>query len=99
MARFRIICTRQEPVHVPTTHAHIVSVGTGINPDHYDKIWPLNQVLLAMDQGHTFYTQGRQSGQVAGVQKYVCSHCQRTYIRSTPDAVADNNLDNLPRCN
>ena len=51
-----------------------------------------------MGNGHTFYTVGVQSGQVAAVQKYHCSHCWRTFIRSAPDAVQDNNLDNLRRC-
>jgi hypothetical protein len=99
MARYRIICTNQEPVHLPTTHAHIVAVGTGVTPDHYDRKWTLDQVLWAMDQGDTFYTQGKETGRIAGVVKYECSQCRRIYIRSTPDAVRDNNLDNLLRCN
>jgi hypothetical protein len=57
----------------------------------------LDQVLYAMRLGDSFYTQGEQSGIVAEVEQYHCWHCQRTYIRSRPDAVTDNNLDNLPR--
>ncbi len=98
MASYRIVCTEQEPVTQPTTHAHIVAVGTGNDPDSANKRWTLNEVLAAMDQGHTFYTQGKNSGKVAQVQKYVCQLCGRTHIRSTPDAVQDNNLDNLRRC-
>jgi uncharacterized protein DUF3892 len=98
MARYRIICTNQDPPYQPTTHAHIVAVGTGTSPDHYDQKWTLNEVLAAMDRGNTFYTQGRQSGRVAEIEKYTCSTCRRIYIRSAPDAIPDNNLDNLPRC-
>jgi hypothetical protein len=99
MARYRIVCTNQEPAGNPPTHAHIVAVGTGNNPNQADRKWTLAEVLAAMDRGDTFYTQGVNSGKIAGVEKYYCAKCQRTYIRSTPDAVQDNNLDNLPRCN
>ena len=98
MARYRIVCTEQEPVTEPTTHAHIVAVGIGTDPDKADKRWTLNEVLAAMDKGDSFYTQGQTSGRVAEVEKYVCSQCKRTWIRSTPDAVKDNNLDSLRIC-
>jgi hypothetical protein len=32
MAAHRIVCTEQEPAGHPTTQAHIVAVGTGIDP-------------------------------------------------------------------
>lgn len=98
MARYRIICTNQEPAGLPNDRAHIVAVGTGATPDSYDSYWTLPEVLRAMDQGHVFYTQGRNSGKVALVEKYICGRCGRTHIRSAPDAVQDNNLDNLPNC-
>ena len=69
MARYRIVCTEQEPVTEPTTHAHIVAVGTGTDPDKADKRWTLNEVLTAMDKADTFYTQGQTSGRVAEVEK------------------------------
>jgi len=96
MESYRIVCTEQETE--PTTHAHIVAVGTGANPDSAKKRWTLNEVLAAMDGGDTFYTKGESSGKVARVEKYVCGSCRRTHIRSAPDAVADNNLDSLRRC-
>ena len=98
MAEYRIICTNQEPVAQPNDRAHIVAVGTGTTPDKYDTYWTLDQVLTAMDRGHIFYTRGRNSDKVARVEKYVCGRCSRTHIRSSPDAVQDNNLDNLPNC-
>ena len=97
--RYRIVCTNQEPVNYPTTHAHIVAVGTGTDPNKADTRWSLAEVLAAMDRGDVFYTQGEQSAKIALVEKYQCSRCNRIYIRSTPDAVHDNNLDNLRRCN
>ena len=101
MARYRIICTTQQPPQLPNDRAHIVAVGT-ITPSStastYSKYWELSEVLKAMDSGDTFYTLGKQSGKTAEVEKYTCPWCTRTHIRSTPDAVKDNNLDNLPRC-
>ena len=99
MARYRIVCTEQVPADQPPTHAHIVAVGTGNNPDQADKGWSLDEVLYAMDRGDIFYTQGVQSGKVALVEKYYCTPCRRYFIRSAPDAVKDNNLDSLRRCN
>ena len=98
MARYRIICTRKEPAVAPPSHQHIVAVGTGNEPRHYTNIWTLDQVLEAMRRGDSFYTQGEQSDKIAEVESYHCTYCRRTYIRSHQDAVADNNLDNLPRC-
>mgnify|MGYP000271247425 CR=1 FL=1 len=98
MTAYRIVCTVQEPVTQPTTHAHIVAVGTGTNPQTYSQRWTLAQVIAAMDRGDTFYTQGVTSGKTARVEKYTCPKCRGTHIRSASDAVQDNNLDNLPRC-
>src|SRR5206468_2788659 len=95
MAHYRIVCTEQEPLDQPTTHAHIVAVGTGDDPDRATTRWTLDQVLAAMDRGDVFFTRGKSTGKVALVEKYVCSRCRRTYIRSAADAVSDNNLDNL----
>ena len=98
MASYRIVCTEQEPFNEPTSHAHIVAVGTGTDPDKADKRWTLDEVLSAIDRGDTFYTKGKQSGKTAIVEKYTCTLCRRMFIRSRPDAVTDNNLDSLRRC-
>lgn len=98
MAQYRIVCTNQEPIGVPHSHAHIVRVGTGTDPEAADQRWTLDEVLRAMDEGNIFYTQGTSSGKIALVEKYICARCQRWYIRSKPDAVSDNNLDNLRTC-
>jgi hypothetical protein len=98
MARYRIICTRQEPASAAPSHQHIVAVGTGNEPRQYTHIWTLDQVLEALRRGDSFYTQGEQSGRIAEVESYHCTYCRRNYIRSHRDAVTDNNLDNLARC-
>lgn len=98
MARYRITCTTQQPPQLPNDRAHIVAVGTGSSPSGQDKYWTLSEVLAAMTRGDTFYTFGEVSGKEASVDKYVCPYCSITHIRSSPDAVKDNNLDNLRRC-
>lgn len=98
MSDFRINVTDQRPIHQPTTHAHIVAVGTGPNATTYDTVWTLAQVVYAIDvQGHRFYTVGPRSGQVALVETIPCGYCNTRLIRSAPDATTDNNLDSLPR--
>lgn len=99
MARYRIVCTNQEPANLPTKHAHIVAVGTGITSDQYNRKWTLAEVLTAMKNGDTFYTQGKTTNKVAEVKPTKCAYCDQGHIKSAPDAVYDNNLDNLARCN
>lgn len=98
MSKYRIVCTEQEPASQPPTHALIVAVGTGTDPGAADRRWTLDEVVRAMDAGDNFHTQGASSGKIARVEKYLCTACRRTHIRSAPDAVTDNNLDSLRRC-
>ncbi len=98
MASYRIVCTEQEPVSEPTSHAHIVAVGTGDDPDRAKQRWTLAEVLKAMTGGDNFYTLGPSSGKRAEVMKVACEVCGRTIIRSAADRVTDNNLDSLRRC-
>jgi hypothetical protein len=89
----------QEPASEPPQHAHIVAVGVGEDPNMASKRLLLSEVLQMMDGGDQFFTKGVESGKEAGVVKFHCDHCSKTHIRSTPDAVRDNNLDNLRTCN
>lgn len=98
MTKYRIVCTDQEPVYQPTTHAHIVSVGVGNDPEKANAKLTLTQVIAAIDAGDEFWTYGEQSKRWARVHKVPCGHCGRFIIRSAPDAVTDNNLDSLRRC-
>ena len=99
MSTFRIVCTNQEPASQPPQHAHIVAVGIGDDPNKASRRLTLAEVIQMLDQGDQFYTQGVQSGKVAKVEKYACQYCRRYHIRSTADAVKDNNLDSLRICN
>ncbi len=98
MTAYRIVCTVQEPHSQPTTHAHIVAVGTGTNHQTPSQRLALAQVIAAMDRGDTFYTQGTTSGKTARVEKYTCAQCRGTHIRSASYAVQYNNLYNLALC-
>jgi hypothetical protein len=99
MAHHRITCTIQAPFNQPRSHAHIVRVGTESNAG-CDRIWLVHEVYAAMDQGERFYTYSPSANKVAWVRKYQCVHadCQFNTLRSDPNAVPDNNLDNLPTC-
>ena len=98
MARYRVVCTIQEPVDKSHEVAHIVSIGTGNDPDQASNTWKLTDVLNAINAGDSFFTKSPSTGKEASVNKYVCQTCQRTTIRSSPDAITDNNLDNLRKC-
>jgi len=98
MSTYRIVCTTQEPLDKPHDAAHIVSVGTGSDPDTASANWSLKQVLDAIQSGNSFFTKSPSTGKEASVNKYECKTCGRTTIRSSADAVTDNNLDNLRKC-
>lgn len=99
MTIYRIVCTTQEPIAAPHDRAHIIEVGVGLDPDSAEARLSLSEVIQKMDNGDRFYTKGNLSGREAQVEKYYCQRCYRWHIRSTADAVSDNNLDNLRRCN
>lgn len=95
---YRIVCTDQEPAHLPPSHAHIVAVGIGAAADRATSKMTLDEVLVALSHGHVFYTHGERSGKTALVNRAACAHCGRPIIKSAPDAVHDNNLDSLRYC-
>ncbi len=99
MARYRIVCTNQEPASEPHDVAHITYVGTGNNPSGADKRWSVGQVRSAIDNGDTFYTKSTSTGKTAEVEKYECGHCGYKTLRTNPDDQTDNNLDDLRECN
>ena len=98
MSTYRIVCTDQIPFQNHPTRAKIVSVGTGSDASKAETKWTVAEVIAAIDQGHSFYTKGPQSGKIAYVEKYWCASCSEWHIRSKADAVVDNNLDSLRRC-
>lgn len=101
MTDLRIVCTDQQPYYKPTQHAHIVNVGVDSDNDGYaDQKHSLTTVVSNIQSGtHRYYTYGVSSKKIAWVEVIACPHhCGELIIRSTPDAVRDNNLDFLRRC-
>jgi hypothetical protein len=96
--RYRVVCDNQVPVDQPKTHAHIVEVGTGTTPQHYDRLWSVAEVIAANGRGDVFYTLSASAGEAARVIVVGCSVCGQQIIRSSADAITDNNLDSLPDC-
>ena len=96
--RYRVVCDNQVPVDQPKTHAHIVEVGTGTTPQHYDRLWSVAEVIAANGRGDVFYTLSASTGEAARVIVVRCSVCGQQIVRSSADAITDNNLDSLPDC-
>lgn len=98
MPSFRIVCTVQLPAGQQPTHAHIVEIGTGDNPAMPTLRWSVAEVVAAIQQGNTFYTESPSTGRRALVEPFWCPFCFRQTLRSAPDTVRDNNLDALHYC-
>lgn len=93
---YRIVC-----VETKYPHRHINAVGTGSDPTQASDRWDVLEVRAALRSGDRFYTVSPSTGLTADVEPYD-AHVggQIVYtIRSTPDAVTDNNVDNLRVCN
>jgi len=92
----------REIVCVTTEHAHrhIVKVGIGALATSPTTTMTVKEVRDALTAGEIFYTWSPTTKEVALVQKHTCKerHCTVQTIRSTADAVPDNNLDNLAVC-
>jgi hypothetical protein len=90
VSNFQITCVNKK-LHL-TGHEHIEWVGVRGERNALS----VGQVYNLMDAGHRFYTVSQSTGAVALVEKMRCCHVDT--LRSAPDAVHDNNLDNLPSC-
>ena len=82
MASWRVVCVKRWTVSYPERHSHIVGVGTGDRADWADVRWSLDQVLIARDQGDTFFAQSEANGPAVPIERYICSVCERPQIRS-----------------
>lgn len=98
MTDYRIVCTEQQPCGSNAHRAHIVAVGVGSDPDQANERLTLEEVIRKMPLGDRFYTVGQRSGKRANVETFKCAYCSKTHIKSTADAVTDNNLDELRFC-
>ncbi|MCS7222543.1 MAG: hypothetical protein RML36_14855 [Anaerolineae bacterium] len=97
MVLWRVVCVKRMRIRRPVPHIHIAGVGTGDRADWADMRWTLGQVLRAMDDGEVFYTQDDATGQIRLIERYLCPHCQRIYIRSA-EGIPEANLDDLRSC-
>jgi|ERR1019366_10712666 hypothetical protein len=91
----KIVCVRTEE-----PHRHIVSVGVGGDAQVPIKTMTVTEVRDAITAGGSFHTVSPSTSQVAAVRKATCGipGCHMETIRSSPDAVTDNNLDELDDC-
>jgi hypothetical protein len=95
MATYNVVCvTTLHP------HRHITQVGVGNDPSQAAEVWSVENVRQMIWEGHHFRTYSPSTGKYAEVRRDDCKYAGCTYktIRSTADAVADNNLDNLRAC-
>jgi hypothetical protein len=88
MSNFRITCVNKK-LYL-TGHEHIERVGVQGEPLSVEDVYRL------MNARHNFYTVSPSTGAVALVEPLHCCHVDT--LRSSADAVRDNNLDNLPAC-
>lgn len=96
-ATIRIDC-----VNKANEHSHIVSVGAKSEnvKGGATTTYTVTEVYAAIDNGGVFYTVSPSTGAVALVHKYTCKEpgCNVATLKSAPDAVTDNNLDNIGAC-
>jgi len=99
MAEYRIVCTEKQSATDPSRHEHIVAVGTGDDPHGASARWTVDQVIDAMiKNGARFYTVSPSTRKEADVEPIHCLHCTFQLIRTDPDQVMGNNLDELRPC-
>jgi hypothetical protein len=94
---YRIVCTDQSDPPAPG-HGHIIAVGTGTDPNAANEGWPVATVREMIAEGTRFYTVSPSTMAEADVEPWDCPSCHTETIRSNPDQVTDNNLDELRLC-
>ena len=97
--RYRAISMRYLDIIHPHVHPHVTSVGTGRTGWRRDRNWTVAQVLGAMDNGDTFYTQSESTGKITEVEAYICPICGQRWIRTCGRVAEDNKLETLPHAN
>jgi hypothetical protein len=93
---YLVVCANRPKI--TPEHRHLVSIGTrdGAGGPH-NRLWTVAQVYAALDRADVFFTQSPTTTRTARVEKFACS-CGDIGLRSNPDQVTDNNVDNLPGC-
>jgi hypothetical protein len=84
MAAYQIVCVEKDE--------HITAVGTGTDSARATQRWTVAEVRAAIKTGSRFYIKSPSTGAEADVELY------ENTIRTDPDGVRDNNLDNLRAC-
>ena len=88
MTAYQVVCVETEE-----PHEGILAVGTSEDGGtRATARWSVAKVRAAIKKGHRFYTVSPSTGDEADVELYGDG------IRTDPDAVTDNNLDNLRAC-
>jgi len=90
MSDFQITCVNKK-LYL-SGHEHIEWVGVAGEKSPVS----VGDVYRLMNARHRFYTVSPSTGATALVEPLHCCHVDT--LRSAPDAVRDNNLDNLPTC-
>lgn len=95
MSTYQIVCVNTEH-----PHRHITHVGLGTTQGGYHARLTVAEVRSLLRAGHRFITVSPSTGSTADVRPDDCKYagCTVETIRSTADAVTDNNLDNLATC-
>jgi hypothetical protein len=84
----KIVCVTKAHHHGHITHVGIAD-GTRMTVD---------AVYHQIRNGAVFFTVSSSTNKIALVRTFTCPSCHFDTIRSAPDAVTDNNLDNLRAC-
>lgn len=87
MSAYQIVC-----VETKEPHEGIIAVGTSSDGVRADQRWTVAAVREAIEKGTRFYTVSPSTGDEADVELF------GTGIRTDPDEVTDNNLDDLRAC-
>jgi hypothetical protein len=95
VANHQIVCAERLEAH-----QHITHVGTGNDRSSASDRWTVRQVRAALAAGDYFYTVSPSTGRVADVRAYDAYVNGRIIetIRSSADAIHDNNLDYIRAC-
>jgi Protein of unknown function (DUF3892) len=93
---YQIVCVNTEH-----PHRHIIRVGTGHGSGLAERLWSVEEVRRALDENNAFFTVSPSTNRIAYVHVDDCPEpgCTVQTIQTYPDAVPDNNLDNLRECN
>ena len=96
MTDYRIECV-DRPDSPAEHRRHLTGIGT-VASDGTKKHWDdIASVREAMANGDRFHTKNHHSEKTASVERFDCE-CGAETIRSSPEDLANNNLDNMVAC-